>query len=63
MSAIGLANLAAYLPLFVVLPLLVTDVFGQGSVALGLVYAGSGVGGVLASLYVRRSAAPARPMR
>jgi len=62
MAAIGLANLAAYLPLFVVLPLLVTDVFGQGSVALGLIYAGSGIGGVLASLYGRRSASPARPL-
>jgi MFS family permease len=62
MAAIGLANLAAYLPLFVVLPLLVTDVFGQGSVALGLIYAGSGIGGVLASLYARRSASPARPL-
>jgi MFS family permease len=62
MAAIGLANLAGYLPLFVVLPLLVTDVFNQGSLALGLIYAGSGIGGVLASLYGRRSAAPARPL-
>jgi MFS family permease len=62
MVAIGLANLAGYLPLFVVLPLLVTDVFGQGSLALGLIYAGSGIGGVLASLYARRSASTARPL-
>ncbi len=62
LSAIGLANLAGYLPLFVVLPLLVTDVFDQGSLALGLIYAGSGIGGVLASLYGRRNATPARPL-
>jgi len=62
MIAIGVANLAAYLPLFVVLPLLVTHSFKEGSVALGLIYAGSGLGGVAASIYGKRSKAPARPL-
>jgi MFS family permease len=62
MIAIGLANLAGYLPLFVVLPLLVTRGFHQGSVALGLIYAGSGLGGAAASIYGKRSKAPARPL-
>ncbi|HJQ00601.1 MAG TPA: MFS transporter [Jatrophihabitans sp.] len=62
MIAIGIANLAAYLPLFVVLPLLVTHSFKAGSVALGLIYAGSGLGGVAASIYGKRSKTPARPL-
>lgn len=60
MVAVGIANLAAYLPLFVVLPLLVKDVFKSGSLALGVVYAASGVGGALASMYLKRRGAPDR---
>jgi MFS family permease len=60
MIAMGAGNLAAYLPLFVVLPLLVKDVFKADSMGLGLVYAASGVGGAVASLYVKRRRPPAR---
>ncbi|HJQ01704.1 MAG TPA: MFS transporter [Jatrophihabitans sp.] len=60
MLAMGAGNLAAYLPLFVVLPLLVKDVFKADSMGLGLVYAASGVGGAVASLYVKRKKPPAR---
>ncbi len=62
MIAMGIGNLAAYLPLFVVLPLLVKDDLHAGSFGLGLVYAASGMGGVLASMWAKRSAVPRRPM-
>ncbi|MEO9237084.1 MAG: MFS transporter, partial [Jatrophihabitantaceae bacterium] len=62
MLAVGLANLVAYLPLFVVLPLLVKDVFKSGSVGLGMIYAASGLGGVLASIYVKRRPQPHRTL-
>jgi DHA3 family tetracycline resistance protein-like MFS transporter len=62
MVAMGIGNLAAYLPLFVVLPLLVKDDLKAGSFGLGLVYAASGVGGALASLWARRRAEPRRPL-
>jgi len=60
MTAMGVANLAAYLPLFVVLPLLVKDEFKAGSLGLGVIYAASGIGGALASVYVKRRPAPRR---
>ena len=62
MVALGIGNLAAYLPLFVVLPLLVKDDLAAGSFGLGLVYAASGVGGALASVWARRRAEPKRPL-
>ncbi|MBV9823032.1 MAG: MFS transporter [Actinobacteria bacterium] len=62
MIAMGLGNLAAYLPLFVVLPLLVKDDLDAGSFGLGLVYAASGVGGALSSLWARRRREPRRPL-
>jgi MFS family permease len=62
MLAMGVGNLAAYLPLFVVLPLLVKDDLKAGSFGLGLVYAASGAGGALASLWAKRRQAPRRPM-
>lgn len=62
MIAMGIANLAAYLPLFVILPLLVNHVFRAGSLALGTIYAASGVGGALASVYLKRRGAPRRRM-
>jgi MFS family permease len=62
MIAMGVANLAAYLPLFVVMPLLVKDELKAGSFGLGLVYAASGVGGALTSLWARRRDAPRRPI-
>jgi MFS family permease len=60
MIAMGIGNLVAYLPLFVVLPLLVQDDLHAGSMGLGLVYAASGLGGVLASVYAKRRAVPRR---
>jgi MFS family permease len=60
MIAMGIGNLVAYLPLFVVLPLLVQDDLKAGSMGLGLVYAASGLGGVLASVWAKRSAVPRR---
>lgn len=62
MIAMGVGNLAAYLPLFVVLPLMVKDDLDSGSVGLGLVYAASGVGGALTSLWAKRRDAPRRPI-
>jgi len=62
MIAMGVANLTAYLPLFVVMPLLVQDDLKAGSFGLGLVYAASGVGGAVIALWAKRRGALRRPM-
>jgi len=60
MIAVGIANLACIVPLAIFEPLLVRHVFHAGPAALGLMYAASGAGGVLTSLYAARRPAPRR---
>jgi MFS family permease len=60
--ASGIGNVACYIPAVILEPVLVKQAFHAGSVALGLMFAASGAGGVLASLWVGRRP-PARRMR
>jgi DHA3 family tetracycline resistance protein-like MFS transporter len=61
-AAVGVANLVAYGPLPLLVPLLVKNVLRGGPVAFGLVTASAGVGGVIASIIAGRLGAPRRPM-
>jgi MFS family permease len=56
--AAGIANFASFAPLAILIPLLVNDVLHQGAVALGLVFAAGGLGGIVVSLLVVRLGAP-----
>jgi hypothetical protein len=58
--AAGIANFASYAPLAILIPLLVKNVLHQGAVALGLVFAAGGLGGIGVSLLVVRLGAPRR---
>ena len=58
MLALGVANLVSFVPLTVLLALFVKNVFKADGLALGVMYAASGLGGALASLYVKRRGAP-----
>ncbi|MHB2023596.1 MAG: MFS transporter [Mycobacteriales bacterium] len=58
--AAGAANFLCFSPLGVLEPLLVRRVFHAGAVALGIVFAAGGAGGMLASLAVARLGAPRR---
>jgi hypothetical protein len=58
MVAVGIANLACYVPLAIFQPLLVRHVFHAGPAALGIMYAASGAGGVLASICAARRPPP-----
>jgi MFS transporter, DHA3 family, tetracycline resistance protein len=58
--AVGIANFSCFAPFAILEPLLVRQVFHAGPVWLGLVYAASGCGGALASLFAARRPAPAR---
>ncbi len=58
--AAGIANFASYAPLAILIPLLVKNVLHQGAIALGLVFAAGGVGGIAVSLLVVRLGAPRR---
>jgi MFS family permease len=49
MIAVGVANLVCYVPLSVLEPLLVRQVFRAGPAALGVLYSASGAGGAAAS--------------
>jgi predicted MFS family arabinose efflux permease len=60
MIAVGIGNLACIVPLAIFQPLLVRQVFHAGPAALGVMYAASGTGGVLSSLYAGRRPAPRR---
>jgi MFS family permease len=60
--AVGIANLVCFYPFFILEPLLVKNVFHGGPVALGILYAASGGGGVIAALVTARQRAPARPV-
>jgi MFS family permease len=60
MIAVGIANLACIVPLAILEPLLVRHVFHAGPAALGVMFAASGAGGALTSLYVGRHPPPRR---
>lgn len=60
MIALGIANLACFVPFAIMETLLVRRVFHAGPVALGIMFAASGVGGALASMYAARRPAPRR---
>jgi len=60
--AVGIANLVSFYPLFILEPLLVRNVFHAGAVALGILFAANGAGGLLASLVTARRGTPARPV-
>jgi MFS transporter, DHA3 family, tetracycline resistance protein len=57
-AAIG--NFAAFSPLAVLVPLLVRRVLNQGALALGLVFASGGLGGIVSALLLARIGAPRR---
>jgi predicted MFS family arabinose efflux permease len=61
-AALGVANLVAYGPLPLLVPLLVRNVLHGGPPVLGLVTASAGAGGVIASVVAGRLGAPHRPM-
>lgn len=63
MLAVGIANLVCYVPFIILEPLLVRNAFHAGPVALGIMYAASGVGGTLAALIAARRPAPRRRVR
>jgi MFS family permease len=56
----GIANFASFSPLAILIPLLVNNVLHGSPVALGLVFAAGGVGGIAVSLVVVRRGAPRR---
>ena len=60
MIAVGVANLACYVPFAILEPLLVKHVFRAGAVALGIMYAASGAGGIVASVCAARLPPPRR---
>jgi DHA3 family tetracycline resistance protein-like MFS transporter len=61
-TALGVANLVAYAPLPLLVPLLVKNVLRGGPAVLGLVTASAGVGGLIASVVAGRLGAPRRRM-
>jgi MFS family permease len=58
--AAGIANFVSFSPLAILIPLLVKNVLHQGPIALGLVFAAGGVGGIVMSLLVVRLGSPRR---
>jgi predicted MFS family arabinose efflux permease len=58
LAGAGLANFVAFSPLAVLVPLLIRNVLHQGPVALGLVLAVGGVGGLVTAAVVARFGAP-----
>ena len=60
MIAVGIANLACYVPFTLLEPLLVKQVFRAGGLALGMLYAASGAGGIVASVCAARLPPPRR---
>jgi MFS family permease len=58
MLGIGAANLVCFVPLGILQPLLVRNVFHAGAIALGVMYAAAGGGGALASLAAARWGTP-----
>jgi MFS family permease len=60
--AAGMANLAIFSPLGVLMPLLVRHVLRGGALALGLTLAAGGAGGLTAVLVLARRGQPRRPI-
>jgi MFS family permease len=60
MVALGIANVFSFVPIVILEALLVKNVFRAGSLALGLLYASSGLGRSLAAIYVKWRGAPRR---
>jgi MFS family permease len=60
--AAGVANLVAFSPLTLLVPLLIRDVLHEGPAVLGLVIAAAGAGGAIASVIAARMGAPRRRM-
>ncbi len=60
--AVGFANLVSFYPFFILEPLLVRNVFHAGAFALGILFAATGAGGLLASLVTARRGSPSRPV-
>jgi MFS family permease len=58
MLGLGIANLTCFVPLTILQPLLIRNVFHSGAIALGIMYAASGGGGALASLAAARWETP-----
>jgi hypothetical protein len=58
--AAAIGNFAAFSPLSVLVPLLVRRVLNQGALALGLVFASGGLGGIISALLLNRLGAPRR---
>ncbi len=56
--AAGIANFVCFSPLAILIPLLVNNVLHESAVALGLVFAAGGAGGIAVSLLVLRRGAP-----
>ena len=59
-TMIAVINLVCFVPFFILGTLLVKNIFHAGPIALGALYAGSGVGGVIASLVAARRGSPLR---
>jgi DHA3 family tetracycline resistance protein-like MFS transporter len=60
MLALGVANLSCFVPFSILEPLLVKNIFHDGPVAVGIMFAASGSGGALASAFAARRKTPAR---
>jgi MFS family permease len=60
MIAVCIANLACFAPFVILEPLLVRNIFHAGPVWLGVMYAASGSGGALASLFTASRPTPVR---
>jgi len=56
----GLANFVSFSPLALLIPLLIHNVLHDGSIALGLVFAAGGFGGIVTSLLVIHLGVPRR---
>jgi MFS family permease len=62
MIAVGLANLACFVPAAILEPLLVRNAFHSGPVAFAIMVAAIGGGGAIASAITARLATPRRPV-
>jgi MFS family permease len=60
--ALGIGNLVIFYPFFILVPLLVKNVFHGGAFALGIFFAANGAGSLVASLATARRGMPSRPV-
>ncbi|MGH3169634.1 MAG: MFS transporter, partial [Trebonia sp.] len=63
MTALGVANLACFVPFSIMEPLLVRNVFHDGPVTLSIMIAAVGIGGTITSILAARIRTPHRQMR